>query len=170
MRSQDSKNASRRSSRGPRRSSRPRSDSRPAPAPAPQTFWDKLRSFFGGRSKPQSGSRSKSNSNGTAAYTKSSRKPEPVEVTTAKLYVGNLSFDATEGDLFDLFKGVGTVSSAEIVTHRQTEKSKGFAFVTMSSIDEARRAVVELHDKDFLGRKLVVNGAKSGSGEPNYRG
>jgi len=89
------------------------------------------------------------------------RKPEVVEVTSTKLYVGNLSFDATESDLFELFNGVGKVQNAEIVSHKYTQKSKGFAFVMMTSIDEARRAVSELHDKEFMGRKLVVSGAKT---------
>lgn len=89
------------------------------------------------------------------------RKPEAVEVTTPKLYIGNLSFDATESDLSELFNGVGMVQSTEIVTHKETEKSKGFGFVTMTTVDEAKRAVVELHDKEFMGRKLVVSGAKT---------
>ncbi|HET6407615.1 MAG TPA: hypothetical protein VFG14_07020, partial [Chthoniobacteraceae bacterium] len=90
--------------------------------------------------------------------------PEAVEVTTEKLYVGNLSFDAAESDLLELFNGVGKVQSAEIVAHRDTEKSKGFGFVTMNSVEEAKRAVSELHDKDFMGRKLVVSGAKTPPG------
>jgi RNA recognition motif-containing protein len=89
------------------------------------------------------------------------RKPEAVEVTSPKLYVGNLSFDAAENDLAELFNGVGKVQTVELVTHKLTEKSKGFAFVIMTSIDEAQRAVVELHDKEFMGRKLVVSGAKT---------
>lgn len=89
------------------------------------------------------------------------RKPEPVEVTSPRLYVGNLSFDATESDLFELFNGVGHVQNAEVVSYRHNQRSKGFAFVQMQTIDEARRAVEELHDKEFLGRKLVVNGAKT---------
>lgn len=93
-----------------------------------------------------------------------------VEVTSTKLYVGNLSFEATESDLFELFSGVGAVKNAEIVTHKYNEKSKGFGFVIMTSIDEAKRAVSELHDKEFLGRKLVVSGAKSTERESNYRG
>jgi RNA recognition motif-containing protein len=92
---------------------------------------------------------------------KISRKPELVEVTSPKLYVGNLSFDATESDLFDLFNGVGQVRNAEVVCHKYTQRSKGFAFVQMTTIEEARRAVKELHDKEFLGRKLVVSGAKT---------
>jgi RNA recognition motif-containing protein len=89
------------------------------------------------------------------------RKPEAIEVTSAKLYVGNLSFDAAESDLSELFAGVGSVQSAEIVTHKHNEKSKGFGFVTMSSVEEAKRAVDVLHDKEFMGRKLVVSGAKT---------
>lgn len=82
-------------------------------------------------------------------------------MTSPRLYVGNLSFDATESDLFDLFNGVGQVVNAEVVSHRYTQRSKGFAFVQMQTIDEAKRAVDELHDKEFFGRKLVVSGAKS---------
>jgi RNA recognition motif-containing protein len=92
---------------------------------------------------------------------RTSRKPEAVEVTTPRLYVGNLSFDATESDLFELFNGVGAVQNAEVVTYRHNQRSKGFAFVQMNTVDEAKRAVEELHDKEFLGRKLVVSGAKS---------
>ncbi|MFZ0710710.1 MAG: RNA-binding protein [Terrimicrobiaceae bacterium] len=75
--------------------------------------------------------------------------------------MGNLSFDATEGDLSELFNGVGSVENVEIVSNKHTQKSKGFAFVQMQSIDEAKRAVAELHDKDYMGRKLVVSGAKA---------
>jgi len=92
---------------------------------------------------------------------RSERKPEAVEVTTPRLYVGNLSFDATESDLFELFNGVGQVQNAEVVSYRHNQRSKGFAFVQMLTIEEAKRAVAELHDKEFLGRKLVVSGAKS---------
>ncbi len=74
--------------------------------------------------------------------------------------MGNLSYDATESDLFELFNGVGKVQNAEIVTHRQTQRSKGFGFVVMQSVEEAKRAVDVLHDKEFLGRKLIVGGAK----------
>jgi hypothetical protein len=89
------------------------------------------------------------------------RKPESVEVTTPRLYVGNLSFDATESDLMELFSGVGIVQNVEVVSNRQTQRSKGFAFVQMQAIDEAKRAVAELHDKEYMGRKLVVSGAKA---------
>lgn len=95
-----------------------------------------------------------------------SRKPEQVAVTSPRLYVGNLSFDATESDLFELFNGVGQVQNAEVVTYKHNQRSKGFAFVQMQTIEEAQRAVTELHDKEFLGRKLVVSGAKTTEHNP----
>jgi RNA recognition motif len=175
MKSHDSRHSGRRSGRGSRRSSsRPRQQTRNAtPTPPKLTIWQWIKRLFAAGPKPAVDSRTTAPSaNGTHArpQTRQARKPEAVEVTSPKLYVGNLSFDATESDLFELFKGVGAVRNAEIVTNKFNEKSKGFGFVMMSSVDEAKRAVVELHDKEFLGRKLVVSGAKSGEREPNYRG
>lgn len=89
------------------------------------------------------------------------RKPERIEVTTPRVYVGNLSFDATESDLQELFSGVGSVQNVEVVCNRETHRSKGFGFVQLSSVEEAKRAVDELHDKEYMGRKLVVSGAKA---------
>ncbi len=89
----------------------------------------------------------------------------PADITTDRLYVGNLSYDASESDLFELFNGVGAVRNAEVVVNSRTQRSKGFAFVTMGSVDEARRAVAELNGKDFMGRPLQLSGAK-----PNTRG
>ena len=86
---------------------------------------------------------------------------EIVEVTNPRLYVGNLNYEATEGDLYELFNGVGKVQNAEIVTLKGTYKSKGFGFVTMITVDEAKRAVETLHDKPFMGRNLVVSGSKA---------
>ena len=181
MNPQNSRHSGRRSGRGSRRtSSYPKGESRPTPqTPAKLTFWQKLKSFFSGGAKPPaangSGSapapraREERNGNGRSP-SRQSRPPESVEVTTPKLYIGNLSFDATESDLSDLFKGVGAVRNAEIVTNKYNDKSKGFGFVTMASVDEAKRAVLELHDKDFLGRKLVVSGAKASDRETDYRG
>ncbi len=98
---------------------------------------------------------------GSTSAPRSARPPESVAVTTPRLYVGNLSFEATESDLFELFNGVGEVQNAEVVTYKHNQRSKGFAFVQMNTVEEAQRAVTELHDKDFLGRKLLVSGAKS---------
>jgi RNA recognition motif-containing protein len=124
-----------------------------------KTFWQRLAAFFGngkaGAEKTAVVAR-----NG-AQPSRPARKPERVEVTSPRLYVGNLSFDATESDLFELFNGVGHVQNAEVVSYRHNQRSKGFAFVQMQTIEEAKRAVQELHDKEFLGRRLVVSGAKS---------
>ncbi len=88
------------------------------------------------------------------------RSADPADVTTDRLYIGNLSYDATESDLFELFNGVGKVQNAEVVVNSRTQRSKGFAFITMASIDEAKRAVAELHGKEFMGRALQLSGAK----------
>lgn len=93
----------------------------------------------------------------------------PAEVTTERLYVGNLSYDASESDLFELFNGVGQVKNCEVVVNNRTQRSKGFAFVTMASIEQAKRAVDELNGKEFMGRALQVNGAKPPSADRGDR-
>lgn len=95
--------------------------------------------------------------------TQTPRAPQRIAVTTPKLYVGNLSYRASDCDLFDLFKSIGEVEYAEIVFDRQMDESKGFGFVTMQSVDSAKRAVEKLHDTEFMGRRLVVSGSKSDS-------
>jgi RNA recognition motif-containing protein len=162
---QSTQNSGRRSRRGPRR--RTGDQPRSAAPPKPPTLLEKIKRFFGGGTSPQPKRKEASRDGGTEPRERretsrpSFRKPEAVEVTSPRLYVGNLSFDATESDLVELFNGVGRVRNAEIVTDRRTERSKGFAFVQMETTDEAKRAVQELHDKEFMGRKLVVSGAKS---------
>lgn len=130
-----------------------------------KTLWEKITGFFSGNGKPPTARIEQPKRNGSrperAERSPQSRKPESVEVTTPRLYVGNLSFEATESDLFELFNGVGQVQNAEVVTYKHNQRSKGFAFVQMNTVEEAQRAVAELHDKEFLGRKLLVSGAKS---------
>ena len=158
MKSHSSGRRSRRSRGGSRRrGDRPRYQHAPAKAPK-KTFWQKVAAFFG---NGESGRKPAPASRNGSQQPRPARKPEPVAVTSPRLYVGNLSFDATESDLFELFNGVGHVQNAEVVSYRHNQRSKGFAFVSMQTIDEAKRAVEELHDKEFLGRKLVVSGAKS---------
>lgn len=89
------------------------------------------------------------------------RAPKFVEPTTPRLYVGNLSYDATDADLTALFSQHGTVTEASIVTHGDSQRSKGFAFVVMSSVEEAKAAAHALNDKEFQGREMLVTGAKS---------
>jgi hypothetical protein len=159
MKSQSMHYSGRRSRRGRRK---PRSGRIEAQKPPKPTFWQRVIAFFK-RPEPAAPPKPPVERQGQNGATKEkiSRKPELVEVTSPKLYVGNLSFDATESDLFNLFNGVGQVRNAEVVCHKYTQRSKGFAFVQMTTLEEARRAVKELHDKEFLGRKLVVSGAKT---------
>jgi RNA recognition motif. (a.k.a. RRM, RBD, or RNP domain) len=158
MKSQSTHNSGRRSHRGRRR--RPTRGANPVASKPKLSFWQRIVALFRrpAEQSPQIGEKPVPSA---TTREKISRKPELVEVTSPKLYVGNLSFDATESDLFQLFNGVGQVKNAEIVSHKYTQRSKGFAFVQMTTIEEARRAVQELHDKEFLGRKLVVSGAKT---------
>lgn len=86
-----------------------------------------------------------------------------------KLYVGNLSFQATEDDLKAYFSQAGSPDSVAIIKDRMTGKSRGFAFVEMSSDEEAARAVAELDGKEFQGRPLKINEARAregGGGRP----
>ncbi len=77
-----------------------------------------------------------------------------------KLYVGNLSYATTDQELQDLFAQHGTVQSANVVTDRYTERSRGFGFVEMGSGEEAQQAMEALNGSDFQGRNLVVNEAR----------
>lgn len=90
-----------------------------------------------------------------------SRGGDPSTVESARVYVGNLSYEATEHDLEELFKGVGGVRSVEIVYNRSTHRSKGYAFVEMLHKDDAVRSVEVLHDQPFMGRNMIVSGAKN---------
>ena len=77
-----------------------------------------------------------------------------------KLYVGNLGYDVSSGDLEQLFASHGTVDSASVISDRSTGQSKGFGFVEMSSDAEAEAAITALDGTDFGGRALKVNEAK----------
>jgi len=133
-------------------------------APVKLSLWQKFLKAIG-LYDPNKKSDSPRPQNKTASKPKASasprQAPERTPATTPRLYIGNLSFDATESDLKDLFKGVGNVRKIEIVYHRQTQRSRGYGFIEMSSTEEAKRAIEVLHDQHFLGRKLVVNGAKA---------
>ena len=77
-----------------------------------------------------------------------------------KLYVGNISFDTTSQDLEQIFGEVGTVESTNIIEDRDTGRSRGFAFVEMSSTAEGQNAISQLDGKEIDGRSLKVNEAK----------
>ena len=89
---------------------------------------------------------------------------------TMKLYVGNLTFDATESDLRGQFEQFGKVVEVAMVTDRETGRSRGFAFVTMGSAAEGQAAIAALEGKDFQGRKLTVNEARPREDRPQGGG
>ena len=77
------------------------------------------------------------------------------------IYVGNLSYGATSDNLRDLFSKFGKIIRANVVTERETGRSRGFGFVEMEDTTEAQNAIEKLHNQDFMGRKLIVNQSKS---------
>ena len=77
-----------------------------------------------------------------------------------KLYVGNLSFQTTQQDLNDLFAQHGTVTDCALIMDRETNRPRGFGFVTMSSSEEGTRAIEALHGHSHDGRELTVNEAR----------
>ena len=78
----------------------------------------------------------------------------------SKLYVGNMSFDTTSSQLNELCSAHGSVQSAEVVSDRDTGRSRGFGFVQMSSDEEAQAAIDALNGQEHDGRTLTVNEAK----------
>ena len=95
----------------------------------------------------------------------------------SRLFVGNLAYQTIDADLQELFSQAGVVSSVNLMQDKFTGKSRGFAFVEMSSGDEANKAVEMFHGKEFQGRALTVNIARpredrpprSGGGGGGYR-
>jgi cold-inducible RNA-binding protein len=77
-----------------------------------------------------------------------------------KLYVGNLTYGVTDGDLEQLFAAHGVVQSAQVIMDRDTGRSKGFGFVEMGSDQEAQAAIAALNGKEVNGRALTVNEAR----------
>ncbi len=79
----------------------------------------------------------------------------------SKLYVGGLSYSTTSDSLRQYFAQCGNVESATVITDRMSGDSRGFGFVEMSTDAEAQAAIQKLNDRDFEGRKLIVNVAKA---------
>jgi cold-inducible RNA-binding protein len=77
-----------------------------------------------------------------------------------KIYVGNLSFQTTDADLKDMFSEVGQVESVQIITDRDTGRSKGFGFVEMSDDEAAAKAIERFNGREVNGRALTVNEAR----------
>lgn len=113
------------------------------------------------------GRQHESNNNGGNPGARNRRRATSVPPTrNARLYVGNLSYEATESELEDLFKGFGDVRSVEIIYNNRTYKSKGYAFVEMRKLEDAQRAAEILHGQPFMGRELMVSAASEKSDSP----
>jgi RNA recognition motif-containing protein len=93
-----------------------------------------------------------------------------IEKMGTKLYVGNLSFRTTSEELREAFAAVGTVESASVIEDRDTGRSRGFAFVEMTTPEEAAAAIEQFNGKDFGGRNLTVNEAKPRTDRGGGRG
>src|SRR5438552_4183280 len=87
-----------------------------------------------------------------------------------KLFVGSLSWNTTDDQLRDFFATVGTVVSANVIFDRETNRSKGFGFVEMSTDEEAKAAVEQLNNKDLDGRTIIVNEARPREERPRNFG
>ncbi|HNQ89195.1 MAG TPA: RNA-binding protein [Verrucomicrobiota bacterium] len=92
-----------------------------------------------------------------------------------RLFVGNLAFNITENDLRDAFAAYGTVTEASLMLDRMTNRSRGFGFVTMSTAEEAQKAIEAMNGKELDGRALTVNIARpreerAGGGRREYGG
>jgi RNA recognition motif-containing protein len=82
-----------------------------------------------------------------------------IEMNT-NLFVGNLPYSVSEQDLIELFGQVGEVVRAQVISDRDTGRSRGFAFVEMRSSEEAQTAIEQLNEREFMGRRLLVNEAR----------
>jgi len=87
-----------------------------------------------------------------------------------KLYVGNLSYNVTEGDLQDLFAQHGAVAEVSLMMDRMTGRPRGFAFVTMATKEAADAAIQALNGKELDGRALTVNEARPREDRPSFGG
>jgi RNA recognition motif-containing protein len=85
----------------------------------------------------------------------------------AKLFVGSLSFNVNDDQLREAFEVAGTVVSASVIKDRDTDRSKGFGFVEMSTDEEAQEAIKALNGKELDGRTIVVNIAKPKEDRPS---
>jgi len=87
-------------------------------------------------------------------------------IMSNKLYVGNLSFDTTENELQDLFAAAGAVQEVILIQDKITGRSKGFGFVTMSTAEDAKKAISQINGKSIGGRALTVNEARPKEDRP----
>lgn len=140
-------------------------------APAKLSLWQRFLGLFGIRpsknNKHAARDKAAAKTNTRVARNRQDRVSAPNQpVSNRRLYVGNLSYEATESDLEDVFKGIGEVNSVEIIYNPRTHKSKGYAFVEMKKMEDAIRSVDILHNQPFMGRNLLVSGANERQEQP----
>lgn len=129
------------------------------------TFWQKLLKAIG-LYKPAAPRRNDRNKNVAVRMSQpgkqqGGRRPSFSKAPTKspRLYIGNLSYEVSEMDIEELFKGFGRVKSVEIIYNPRTHKSKGYGFVEMFEMADATRCVDVLHGQPFMGRELMVSAA-----------
>lgn len=115
--------------------------------------------LFKTKSKPTKSHSTSASKSGSGATLK--HDFPPTEVTSARLYVGNLSYDTVESDLFDLFSKEGVVRNVEMIMDKRNNRCKGFGFVEMDSLEVAKAASDKLNRTEFMGRQILVMGAKN---------
>jgi cold-inducible RNA-binding protein len=93
-----------------------------------------------------------------------------LELNQMDIYVGNLPYSATEGDVSDLFAAYGPVERVKIITDRETGQSKGFAFVTLGDQSQLNAAIEALNEYDYNGRALRVNASEPKESRPSGGG
>ena len=86
-----------------------------------------------------------------------------------KMYVSNLGFHVSDDDLRKLFEPFGQVSSAKVITDRETDRSRGFGFVEMGSTEEGNQAMEKLNGKEIEGRSISVSIAREKEGRNDFR-
>lgn len=129
------------------------------------TFWQKLLKAIG-LYKPAAPRRNDRNKNTVVRVSQpgkqqGGRRPAFSKAPTKspRLYIGNLSYEVSEMDIEELFKGFGRVKSVEIIYNPRTHKSKGYGFVEMFEMADATRCVDVLHGQPFMGREMMVSAA-----------
>ena len=129
------------------------------------SLWQKVLKFLGLLKSPTSPQKSdkkaspKTNTRIAKSGETRTRNVSKLPVSVPRLYIGNLSYEASESDIEDLLKGIGPVNSVEIIYNPRTHKSKGYGFAEMRTLEDAHRAVEILHEQPFMGRNLTVSAA-----------
>ncbi|NCX47416.1 MAG: hypothetical protein EBW82_02165 [Verrucomicrobia bacterium] len=127
-------------------------------------FWGFIKKLFGmggGSAAPASNYSRQRNGRTDGPRPQRTRTAPPMEVLTPRLYIGNLSYDASESDVFDHLSKIAAVKNVEVV-REGGGNSKGFGFAEMQTLEGAQEVAKKLHDTDFMGRLLIAPRGTSG--------